>query len=515
MSPNRWPISPTATARPLVRQLTRLLAHPSPPLWTGIVLAALLIVTEALIVRLLGQIAPHNTFGAVFLLGVLVISVGWANGLAVTTTLVSAAVYLEIHLGAGVVPTRPQDIVAFAVFLPLALLANALLGQARVRAAEVSRAADQVSELAQRQAALRRVATLVARGVAPSEVLAAVADEVAATLRVCNATLFRYSDDGSGEVVAAHDEVGLTKLPVGARLPLEGDNVAAMVLRTGRTARMNSHQHAAGPAAALIRDLGLHSGVGAPIIVDGRLWGSAIVGSSRVQPPPPDTEARLADFTELVAVAIANAEARGELMASRARIVTAAAEARRRIERDLHDGAQQRLVALGLRVRSLEASLPADGALQREIADLGDVLAAANEELRQISHGIHPAVLSMGGLRPALRSLGRRSAVPVDLKITVEQRLPESVEVAAYYVVAEALTNAAKHAHASLVTVTALADDMCLHISVADDGVGGANPGGGSGLIGLKDRVEAVGGHLHLTSHHGTTLSAEIPCVQT
>jgi signal transduction histidine kinase len=202
-------------------------------------------------------------------------------------------------------------------------------------------------------------------------------------------------------------------------------------------------------------------------------------------------------------------------MASRARIVTAAAEARRRIERDLHDGAQQRLVALGLRVRSLEASLPADGALQREIADLGDVLAAANEELRQISHGIHPAVLSMGGLRPALRSLGRRSAVPVDLKITVEQRLPESVEVAAYYVVAEALTNAAKHAHASLVTVTALADDMCLHISVADDGVGGANPGGGSGLIGLKDRVEAVGGHLHLTSHHGTTLSAEIPCVQT
>jgi len=162
-------------------------------------------------------------------------------------------------------------------------------------------------------------------------------------------------------------------------------------------------------------------------------------------------------------------------------------------------------------------SLPADGALKREIADLGDALTAANEELRQMSHGIHPAVLSRGGLRPALRSLGRRAAVPVDLNIAVEKRLPESVEVAAYYVVAEALTNAAKHAHASLVTVTAQADDECLRVSVADDGVGGANPGGGSGLIGLKDRVEALRGHLHLTSydHHGTTLSAEIPCART
>jgi signal transduction histidine kinase len=497
--------------------VTRLLAHRSPPLWTGIVLGAALIVTEAVIVRLLGQTAGHDTFGAVFLLGVLVISVGWGTGLGAVITLVSAAVYLEVHLSSGVVPTRPRDIVALAVFLPIALLANALVGQVRARATEASRSADQVDELARRQAALRRVATLVARGVAPSEVLTAVADEVAATLRVCNATLVRYSDNGSGEIVAAHDELGSMKLPVGAQLRLEGDNVAAMVLRTGRTARMDSHEHAAGPVAALIRDLGLRSGVGAPIIVDGRLWGSAIVGFARVQPPPPDTEARLADFAELVAVAIANAEARGELMASRARVVAAADEASRRIERDLHDGAQTRLVGLGLKVRSLEASLPADGALKREMADLADALAAANEELRQISHGIHPAVLSTGGLRPALRSLGRRAAVPVDLNISVEKRLPESVEVAAYYVVAEALTNAAKHAQASLVTVIAQADDKCLHISVADDGVGGAKPGGGSGLIGLKDRVEALGGHVHLTSHHhyrGTTLSAEIPCVQ-
>jgi signal transduction histidine kinase len=518
MTADRWSMSSTGTGlRRLGGYFTPVLARTSPPLWTGIVLASLLIGTEALLVWLLGRVQPHNIFGAVFLLGVLVISAGWGIGLAVTTTLVSAVVYLAIHLGAGVVPNRLEEFVPLAVFLPIALLTNALVGQARVRAAEASRAADQVSELAQRQSALRRVATLVARGVGPSEVLAAVADEVAIALRFNNAALFRYLDDDSGELMAAHDEAGLKKMPVGARLTLEGENVAGMVLRTGATARMNSHEHAAGSAAALIRDLGYRCGVGAPIIVDGRLWGAAIVGSSGAQPPPPDTEARLADFAELVAMAIANAEARGELMASRARIVTAADEARRRIERDLHDGAQQRLVALGLKVRSLEGSLPADGALKREIADIGDALAAANEELRQISHGIHPAALTHGGLGPALRSLGRRAAMPVDVNIAVKQRLPESVEVAAYYVVAEALTNAAKHAQASVITVTAQADDKCLRISVADDGVGGANRGGGSGLIGLKDRVEALGGHLHLISsdHHGTTLSAEIPCLRT
>jgi len=253
--------------------------------------------------------------------------------------------------------------------------------------------------------------------------------------------------------------------------------------------------------------------VGAPIIVDGRLWGAAIVGSSRVELLPPDTEEQLADFAELIAMAIANAAARDELMASRARIVAAGDEARRRIERDLHDGAQQRLVTLALKIRSLEASMPTEGGLKRDMAGVGDGLAAACEELREISHGVHPALLSKGGLRSALRSLARRAAVPVALSINVEQRLPEPVEVAAYYVVAEALTNAAKHARASQVTVTADADGEKLRLSVADDGIGGADPCGGSGLIGLKDRVEALGGHIRLTSHDqkGTTLAAEIP----
>jgi signal transduction histidine kinase len=434
----------------------------------------------------------------------------------VVTTLVSAAVYLEIHLatGNGLLPADPQNLVAVAVFLPIALLTNVLGAQARLRAAEARRATRQVSELAHRQAALRRVATLVARGVSPDEIFAAVADEVANALGVGNATLFRFLDADSGEIVAAYDE-GPRKLPVGALLTLEGDNIPALVQRTGATARMDSHQHAAGSAAALIRELGLVSGVGAPIIVDGRLWGAAIVGFPGPEPPPPDTEERLTDFAELVATAIANAEARGELIASRARIVTAADEARRRIERDLHDGAQQRLVALALGVRLLQASPLTESDLHQQLADVGDGLAEACEELRQVSHGIHPAVLTQGGLRPALGALRRRAAVPVELKVDVERRLPESVEVAAYYVVAEALTNAAKHACASQVTVDVRADDKLLRLSVTDDGVGGAVPGGGSGLIGLKDRVEALGGHIDITSrdHQGTTLAAEIPWI--
>jgi signal transduction histidine kinase len=345
-------------------------------------------------------------------------------------------------------------------------------------------------------------------------VFTAVADEVANALRVENCVLVRFLGDNSCELVAAHDEASLDKIPVGARFSLYGDNVAAMVLRSGTTARMDSHEHAAGPIAAAVRELGVRSAVGAPIDVDGRLWGAAVIASSGPEPHEHHTEARLADFAELVATAVANAQARDELMASRARIVAAGDDARRRIERDLHDGAQQRLVTLTMHVRSLEADLPDDSGLTREIANLAEELAAASEELRQFSHGIHPAVLSNAGLRPALRSLCRRAAMPVELSVNVERRLPESVEVAAYYVVAEALTNATKHASASLVTVSVDADELRVRLTVADDGVGGADPRG-SGLIGLRDRVEALGGRIDITSRdgEGTILTAEIPRV--
>jgi signal transduction histidine kinase len=277
---------------------------------------------------------------------------------------------------------------------------------------------------------------------------------------------------------------------------------------------MDSYENAAGSTAARLRDLGLRAAVGAPIVVDGRVWGAAIVGSSRPEPLPPDTEARVADFTDLVATAIANAQAHAELTASRARIVAAADDARRRFERNLHDGAQQRLVSLGLQLRTAETSVPSGlGSLKEQISDVVDGLVGVSEEVQEISRGIHPAILSKGGLGPALKTLGRRSTVPVELDLAVDRRLPESAEVAAYYVVAEALTNAAKHARASQVTVRAEAGDATLHLSIRDDGIGGADSANGSGLTGLIDRVEALGGKMAVSSQpgSGTSLLVEIP----
>jgi signal transduction histidine kinase len=239
-----------------------------------------------------------------------------------------------------------------------------------------------------------------------------------------------------------------------------------------------------------------------------------MVVSSRAQPLPSDTEARVTEFADMVATAIADAENRAELTASRARIVAAADAARRGFERDLHDGAQQRLVALGLLLQSAAASLPSDRhGTKEQFARIVDDLASLSADLREISHGIHPAILSKGGLGPALKTLARRCAVPVELDLGVDRRFPDAAEVAAYYVVAEALTNAAKHAHASQVNVYTETDGAKLRLEVRDDGIGGADTGKGSGLTGLMDRVEALGGHMQISSQvgNGTTISVEIP----
>jgi signal transduction histidine kinase len=222
----------------------------------------------------------------------------------------------------------------------------------------------------------------------------------------------------------------------------------------------------------------------------------------------------MSDFADLVATAIANAATRAELIASRARIVAAADEGRRRLERDLHDGAQQRLVALGLQLHLTEASVPADlQALGEQLGDIASGLTGVTVELQEISRGIHPAILSKGGIGPALKTLARRSAVPVTLELAIDRRLPDSVEVGAYYVVSEALTNAAKHSRASHVAVRGQAKDDVLSLSISDDGIGGADFARGSGLIGLKDRVEALGGRLRIVSPagRGTSLDATIP----
>ena len=207
-------------------------------------------------------------------------------------------------------------------------------------------------------------------------------------------------------------------------------------------------------------------------------------------------------------------QSRDELAASRARIVAAGDQARRRIERDLHDGTQQRLVSLVLDLRTAEAAVPPERPeLRAQLARVGDGLTGALEELRELSRGIHPAILSEGGLGPALKALARRSAVPVELDVDAPARLPEPVEVAAYYVVSEALANAAKHAHASVAQVEAQARDGLLHLSVRDDGVGGAVPGGGSRQVGNPDRVEAHCGPIkqHSPAGHGTRLQIDLP----
>ncbi|WP_081686061.1 GAF domain-containing protein [Candidatus Solirubrobacter pratensis] len=369
-----------------------------------------------------------------------------------------------------------------------------------------------LARLAEEQAALRRVATLVARAVPPDEVFAAVTEEVGRVLPVESAAMARYEPDGTMTVVAASDAVR-DRFPVGGRWPLGGKTVSTVVFQTGCPARIDSYADASGPLAVAIREQGLHSSVGAPIVVEGRLWGVMTASSGPEQPLPADTEARLASFTELVATAIANAEARTELAASRARIVVATDQERRRVVRDLHDGAQQRLVqtiiTLKLARRALEREQEAAPALVGEALDHAE---RANVELRELAHGILPGVLTQGGLRAGVDALASRMPVPVEIDVAVG-RLPAAVEATAYFVVAEALTNVAKHACAGRAEVMARIEDGTLAVHVRDDGVGGARRGGGSGLIGLADRLAALDGELRVDSpaDSGTLVAAAIP----
>jgi signal transduction histidine kinase len=370
-----------------------------------------------------------------------------------------------------------------------------------------------LARLAEAQAALRRVATLVARAEAPDELFAAVTEEVAQLLGVEFAAMGRYDSDGTVAFVAGWDRSGNPFPAAGSRWPLGGENLSTLVCQTGRPARLVSEGDLSGATGVVSRERGVKSEVATPIVVEGRLWGVMGAGWSVDQQLPPDTEARLADFTDLLATAIANADSRAELTASRARIVAAADETRRRIERDLHDGAQQQLVTLGLELRAAQAAAPRLGELESELSRVAEGLASVQDELRVIARGIHPAILAEGGLGPALKTLARRSPIPVELDVRAEARLPERVEVAAYYVVSEALTNAAKHARASVIHVELEAGEGALRVRVRDDGAGGADPTRGSGLVGLKDRVDALDGTFSVKSPlgAGTTVQVELP----
>jgi signal transduction histidine kinase/uncharacterized protein YoaH (UPF0181 family) len=369
---------------------------------------------------------------------------------------------------------------------------------------------EELTMLAEEQAALRRVATLVAEGARPDEVFAAVGAEVARTLGVPIAAMLRFDPDGILTVLASTG-AELDPCP-GTRMRIGRSSLSAEVFRTRRAVRIDDWTEVAGEAGEFAREKGIRSTVGVPIVVEGALWGVMNAGSTELLPQ--ETEGRLAKFTQLLGTAIANAESRGELEASRARIVATADATRRRIERDLHDGAQQQLVSLALQIRAAQAATPSAFREHRaELAHVAQGLTNVLDDLREIALGIHPAILAEGGLGPALKTLAHRSPIPVELDVRVDGRLPGPVEVTAYYVVSEALTNAAKHAEASIVRVDVDVRDGMLCAAVLDDGVGGADPLHGSGLLGLKDRAEAIGGRISLDSSHGagTSLRVELP----
>jgi signal transduction histidine kinase len=370
----------------------------------------------------------------------------------------------------------------------------------------------QLEALLNEQAALRRVATMVASGTPAGELFDRVCEELGAVLGVQSTDMIRFDDEGAS-VVGAWSSTHEISFPVGERIPVDGQTVTAKLRATGRPERVDDYEGVEGELAARMRGFGIRSVVGAPIFVAGRLWGGIMAISTEPYAFPAETEERIANFADLVTAALANVEARQELDASRVRIVEAADAARQKIERDLHDGTQQRLVALALNLRMLESSLEPDSEAARELAEVRSQLDETLAELRDLARGIHPSVLTDRGLEAALSGLVSRSPVPVDLQTDGIDRLADPVQATVYFVAAEALTNALKYAGCARVSIRVGRDDGQLAVEVADDGVGGTDPGQGSGLRGLADRVSALGGSLEISSPvgAGTTVSARIP----
>jgi signal transduction histidine kinase/ketosteroid isomerase-like protein len=371
-----------------------------------------------------------------------------------------------------------------------------------------SRAAG--SKMAEEQTALRRVATLVARGVSQDELFRAVNEEVGWLMGADPTSLLRFEADDTVTLVAAWSAAD-TGFPIGARQPV--DDALRSMRDAGRALLFGPTElPLEGPFIEEARQLAIRSAVGVPIVVDGRVWGGAFAASTRDEPFPQGTETRLAQFTELVATAIANTEARTEVAASRARIVAATDEERRRVVRDLHDGAQQRLVHTIITLKLAQRATKNDEDAPALLAEALDHAEQATVALRELAHGILPAALTQGGLRAGVDELGSRSQVPVAIDVSVG-RLPPAVEATAYFVVAEALTNVAKHAHAGHAEVTARIENGTLAVQVRDDGVGGATRRDGRGLTGLADRVAAVDGELRVErpADGGTLVVAVIP----
>jgi signal transduction histidine kinase len=363
------------------------------------------------------------------------------------------------------------------------------------------------------QAALRRVATMVAGGTPAPVLFGRVCEELGELLAVKTTDMIRYENNRFATVVGFWTGDDTPSFPIGERFPVDGETVTAKVFRSGRPERVDDYYEVEGAVAERLREFGIRSVVGAPVFVAGRLWGAFMASSGLAHAFPAGTEGRIGSFAELVTAALANVDAREQLAASRVRIVEAADAARQRIERDLHDGAQQRLVSLALSLRRLESSLEPDAAATRELAVALAELDAALEELRELARGIHPSILTDRGLEPALEAVAGRSTVPVELDLDSCRKLPLPVQTTAYFVVVEAVTNASKHAHSDRIEVRVAVDEGHAMVEVRDDGSGGVDVARGSGLNGLADRVSALGGTLEVESPAGvgTTIRARIP----
>jgi signal transduction histidine kinase/PAS domain-containing protein len=367
------------------------------------------------------------------------------------------------------------------------------------------------NRLTEEQAALRRVAVLVAEGAPPTPVFAAVAAEMERLLDADGVTISRYEPIDEVTVVAHHGS-NAAHVPPGTRVRAEAESVTAIIRRTERPARLEHYEGPSGAIAQLVRTLGVRAAVGAPIVVDGRLWGSVIATWKGEESPPSDTEERMAQFAELLDTAIANADGRDQLDASRARLLTEADAARRRVVRDLHDGAQQRLVhaiiTLKLAQRALRENAGDPESLVRDALEHAE---QGNVELRELAHGILPAILTHGGLPAGVQAVVSRLDLPVEVDVPA-RRFPADIEASAYFIIAEALTNVVKHAGARHAAVRASAEDGTLHVEVHDDGTGGADPDG-HGLVGVRDRVTALGGRLRIESPAGggTLVAATLP----
>jgi PAS domain S-box-containing protein len=377
--------------------------------------------------------------------------------------------------------------------------------------ADLIEARNRADLIANEQAALRRVATLVARGAPSDEVFHAVCEEAGRLVGATSVNLAYFTADGFNLTMAGWS-LHETHVPPGTRLPLDGETINVIVQRTKAPARVESYEGVPGELAAVLRGLGIKSEIGAPVVIDGNVWGALIAGWDESGTVPDNSESRIAGFAELIATAVANAEARSDLIAARRRVIEAGDAARRRVTRDLHDGAQQLLVTAIINLQLAQQKLAADPKEAKELLDRGVEQAGDGiDDLRELAAGIHPAILTNRGLSAALEALAATMPLPVRLDLSVD-KLPRSIEASVYFFCSEALTNVVKHAQASVADVCISCVGDQLSVEVRDDGVGGADPGHGSGLAGLADRVEALDGRLTLASApgSGTSLRAEI-----